>query len=133
MPASKETVRVEGLGHLQRAFKLADSELKVELRTTLRAVAEPVRSDAERLATATIPRIGVPWSRMRVGVTTRAAYVAPRQRGKLSRANRRLRRPNLADLLLGRAMEPALAENHGRVIAGVERMLDEVGRKWETV
>lgn len=124
-------VRVRGLRDLQRAFALADAKLTRELRKKLREVAEPIRSDAERLARERITRIGIPWSQMRVGVTRTLVYVAPRERGKLSRANRQLRRPNLFDLLFGRAMEPALERNEGRVAEGVDQVLSTVGRAWE--
>lgn len=128
MPAA-EGVRLEGLRELTRAFKKADRTLAAELRVGLHAAAEPVRADAERLAVEAIPRIGVPWSRMRVGVTTREVYVAPRQRG--SRIPHR-RRPNLAALLLGRSMVPALNDNRQAVIRGVDAVLGSVGRAWES-
>lgn len=128
MPAVAGTLAVAGLAELQRAFKAAENQLDTEFATGAKQVAEPVRVDAERLAVAGIPRIGVPWSRMRVGVTTRSVYVAPEKRG--SRIPQR-RRPNLADLLLGRAMEPALQQNEGQVLAGFERILDNVGKAWE--
>ena len=130
MPAVGETVRVQGLRELQRAFKLADVTLERELRTSLRQVAEPVRADAESLATATIPRVGMPWSRMRVGVTQSSVYVAPRQRGVRGGPRRR---PNFAGLLLERAMMPALARNESRVVAELEQVLGKVGRAWERV
>lgn len=125
-----ETISVEGLTALQRAFKAADVSVQRELRKSLRVAAEPVRADAEVLAVASIRRIGVPWSRMRVGLTNREVYLAPRERGQKGR-DQRLRRPNLRDLLLGRAMEPALEQNRGAVIAGVEHTLATVGRVWE--
>jgi hypothetical protein len=127
MPAER-AVRVQGLRELSRAFAVADKTLSRELRDKLREAAEPVRSDAEALAVARIPRIGVPWSRMRVGVTRSAVYVAPRQRG--ARGSRR-RRPNLADLLMERSMQPALDANVPRVKESVEDVLDTVGRVWE--
>ena len=130
MPASASTVRVEGLRDLQRAFKLADRAQEKDLKVTLRRVAEPVRSEAELLAASGIPRIGVPWSRMRVGVTQTSVYVAPRQRGDRARGSRR-RRPNLAGLLLSRAMLPALAHNQQRVVREVDAMLGRVGSVWE--
>jgi hypothetical protein len=127
MPAASErTVRVEGLRDLQRAFALADRELSRRLRSSLREAAEPVRADAERLATSEISRIGVPWSRMRVGVTQKSVYVAPRQRGA-----RRNRRPNLAGLLLERSMLPALDANQPQVVRTVEKVLDQVANLWE--
>ena len=126
MPAA-DTVRVEGLRDLNRAFSRADRKLQTELRTTLREVAEPVRADAERLAKSGIPRIGVPWSQMRVGVTAHSVYIAPKRRGGKGAR----RRPNLAGLLLGRSMLPAIDKNRPQVVRGIERMLDEVGRTWE--
>lgn len=128
MPAAGETVQVQGLRELNRAFALASRELVTEMNDTLRKVAEPVRSDAEALSTAAIPRIGMQWSRMRVGVTRTSVYVAPRKRG--SRDARR-KRPNLAGLLLDRAMLPALNRNEHRVTVGVEQLLHKIGRDWE--
>ena len=128
MPAVGETLRVEGLAELQRAFAVADKSLSRELRSSLREVAEPVRADAESLAVASIPRIGVPWSRMRVGVTRRTVYVAPKERG--TRFAPRKRR-NLAGLLMGRSMLPALRRNEPQIERRMEEMLDTVGREWE--
>lgn len=125
-----DAVIVEGLTQLQRAFKAADVSVQRELRKALRLAAEPVRADAERLAVAGIPRIGTPWSRMRIGVTNKEVYLAPRERGQKGR-DQRLRRPNLRGLLLGRSMEPALAQNHQAVIAGVDAALATVAKVWE--
>lgn len=125
-----DAVRVEGLAGLQRAFKAADVLEQRELRKTLRTVAEPVRVQAEQLAVEHIPRIGVPWSRMRIGVTNTSVYLAPRQRGQKGR-DQRLRRPNLRQLLLGRSMDPAFDQNRPRIIAGVTNMLNTVGKQWE--
>jgi hypothetical protein len=59
--------------------------------------------------------------------------LAPRQRGQKGR-DQRLRRPNLAELLLQRSMEPALAQNTAAVMAGVDVALATlVGRVWEEV
>ena len=127
MPASN-AVRVEGLRELQRAFKRADRTLALELRHALRDAAEPVRATAEQLAVSAIPKVTLPWSRMRVGVTQSLVYVAPRQRGAKSPARRR---PNFAVLLLGRAMEPALAENREEVVQRIDEMLAVVGHEWE--
>ena len=129
MPATADTLQVEGLRDLSRAFKLADAQLNRELRTRLRDAAEPVRSTAERMAAAGIPRVGIAWSRMRVGVTTHSVYVAPRQRG--GRDIRR--RPNFAGLLLDRAMLPALEQNAPKVIRDMDDLLGDVGRTWERV
>lgn len=127
MPAlDQRTVRVEGLRELSRAFALADKEERKRFRATLREIAEPVRADAESLAISRIPNVGVPWSRMRVGVTRTSVYVAPRQRG-----SRRRKRPNLAGLLMDRAMSPALDAHQGEIAGAVDDMLGDVARLWE--
>ena len=129
MPAP--AVEVKGLRDLQRAFALVGPLAKKELRAALKEVGEPIARDAEALAVANISRIGKKWQQMRVGVTQTAVYVAPKQRGSRSRQNRALRRPNLFDLLMGRAMEPALDQNIAGVDAAVGRALDRVGSAWE--
>jgi len=131
VPAVGQTVRAEGFRELQRAFKLAGGELQTKLRGRLREIAEPVRDTAETLAVQEITRIGVPWSRMRVGFTTTSVYVAPRERGRLSRRNPNLKRPNLAGLLLHDALEPSLERNQPQVIRGLEDLLGEIGSDWE--
>jgi hypothetical protein len=124
MPA----IQLEGFNGLSRAFKVAGKESSRELRVTLREVAEPVKVSAQTFAEGRIPRIGLPWSRMRIGVTTHSVYIAPKQRGKRLALQRR---PNLALLLLNRAMLPGLEVNQAQVVAGVNEMLEHVGRAWE--
>ena len=129
MPAlGGRAVVVDGLADLQRAFAVADKETSREFRDALKDAAEPVREDAERFARGRISHIGSSWSRMRIGVTRRAVYVAPRNKGTRDRA---MRRKNLADLLLSKAMEPALEQNIRHVENEVEQALTKVGRKWE--
>jgi hypothetical protein len=113
---------VSGLSDLQAAFKDADKQLRLGIRGELRQIAEPVAREAEQLALSSIRRMprSPNWSRMRVGVTRNLVYVAPRQKGTRGRGPRR--RPNLADLLMGRAMEPALERN----TAGIERHFDQL-------
>lgn len=65
---------------------------------------------------------------MRVGITQRSVYVAPRKRG--ARAGAR-KRPNLAGLLMDRAMAPALAARQAEAVRRLERVLETVGRDWE--
>ncbi len=60
---------------------------------------------------------------MRTGITQKLVYVAPRRRGlKQGRG----KRPNLAPLMMGRAMEPALEKNRPEVEREIERLLDTV-------
>jgi hypothetical protein len=129
-------VHVRGLRELQRAFALADKKLARELRLALQEAADPVRYDAAQLAGKRIrnilsPTAEVNWAAMRVGVTRSLVYVAPQERGRRSRANPKIRRPNLATLLMGRAMEPALVRNVATVERAVSRVLDTVGQAWE--
>lgn len=124
-----KTVRLKGYTELQRAFARADPLLKKELNATLRETAAPVRSDAESNARARIRRVGVKWSRMRVGVTRRAVYVAPRARG--IRGDDKRKRRKFGDLLMDRAMLPALDAHAGNTEASLERMLDDLATDWE--
>jgi hypothetical protein len=123
-----DAIIVEGYRELVKAFGAAEREVNREFRATLRKAAEPVRADAESMAVERIEKVGLPWSRMKVGVTTRMVYVAPRQRGTRTRARKR---PNLAGLLLERAMMPALERNRGQVVDSVESMLGGVERVWD--
>ena len=127
MPAA---VHVKGLRDLSAAFAAAGKQTKRELNDELRNIAEPIRSDAERLAESTISSIGPKWSKMRVGVTRRLVYVAPKQRGLRTRGASGAR-PNLAGLLARRVMEPALDLNAPDLERATERMLARVGRDWE--
>lgn len=130
--ADERLLRVEGLADLQRAFRVADRRIANDFRKELREAAEPVRAAAEQLAVQEITRVGPNWSRMRVGVTRTSVYVAPRERGAQGRGNRRLRRPRFKDLMLDRAMEPALDRNIGRVEDNIEDLLARMARDWET-
>lgn len=130
-------VRIEGLRELERAFKLYGRGMEKGIREALEAAAQPVRSDAQTLALAEIPRISlpsttVPWHRMRVGVTRRTAYVAPEMRGDKSRRGAR-RRPKFGTKLLEEAMEPALARNISRVEDEFVDALNDLARMWSRV
>jgi hypothetical protein len=118
-------VRLEGFRETSRAFGRMGGEIKREWQQELRAVGEPVRATAQSLAYSEIPRIGRRWGEMRTGVTQRAVYVAPKARGR----NPALKRPNLAPLLMRRAMEPALNRHEQQTVRRVERLLDRVGRE----
>jgi hypothetical protein len=127
MPAS-DAIRVKGLRDLQRAFALADKELKQDMNAQLKRAAEPVRADAQTLARPTMKRaVNVDWAQMRVGVTTTLVYVAPARR-----STRRVprKRPNLAPRLMDKAMTPALHQNADRVRDDVGGLLDRIGRDW---
>ncbi len=131
-----QAVHVKGLRELERAFKLADKAEAKMLRTTLKEAGEPVKRAAEGKALSRIRNIKgagtkVDWSAMRVGSRRSAVYVAPKQKGRAGRTNRGVRRENLKDLLLDRAMIPALDERREEVVRNLEHMLDTVGSRWE--
>jgi hypothetical protein len=125
-------VAVHNLAQLNRTFNKAPKDIKRAYRAELRTVAEPVRSTWETLAVSSIRRIGPKWSRARIGPTVNLVYVAPRLRGIKGRGRHPRRRPNLADLLMARAAEPALAQNQHRIEADFERMLDRLVNRWDS-
>ena len=119
-------VIVQGLGDVNAAFAKTDRDLRLGWRKGMRQVAEPVRQDAQASALSDIRRMpGSPkWARMRTGVTRTMVYVAPRQKGVRGRTP--ARRPNLADLLMDRAMQPALERHKHEITARFEQLLDQV-------
>lgn len=120
-------VRVSGLRELERAFARFGAAEKKTLTVSLAAAAEPVRARAEELAGTGIRNIGPRWQQMRVGVTTKLVYVAPkRRRGR----NPNLARPNLAGLLMDRAMSPALEEKQIEVVGLLDAAFAGLGDEW---
>lgn len=123
-------VAVTGLRDLNAALAKADRATRLGVRAELRQVGEPVRSDAQQLAGTAIPRMAhsPAWAGMRVGVTRSLVYVAPRKRGTRGRTPRS--RPNLAQLLMARAMEPALRRHEGQTVERFDDMLDRVADRF---
>ena len=119
-------IEVKGFREMRRNLRNADKDLDKGLRKSLRAAAEPVRRDAEALTDRQITNIGPVWGRMRIGVTQQEVYVAPRQRGRRGK----LRRPNLAGLLMDRAMQPALDRHESDIEKEIGDMLDGLVRRW---
>jgi hypothetical protein len=119
MPVSG--VKVEGLRELQRGFRSVSSDVAKQLTRELRGIGEAVRVLAEEKASSDISRIGPSWGRMRVGVTASYVYIAPK-----SRRHGGSPRPNLAGLLMSRAMIPAADESRETTVIAVEGMLDRI-------
>ncbi len=120
MPAAF-TLAVRNLAEFNRTLKLADKQTRLGIRKVERQVAEPVKRDAEELAVREISHIGTEWSRMRIGLTQKLVYVAPKQRRK-----RGSPRPNLAGLLLKKSMIPAAKKNRELVERNFEDMLEHM-------
>ncbi len=114
-----EAIKGHGLKDLHRALKHADKETRDRVRGVERKVAEPVRVEAQELAAREISRIGREWSTMRTGVTTKVVYIAPKRKRKQGS-----RRPNLAALLMDKAMEPALEQHRDRLFHDLEDAMD---------
>lgn len=123
MPAGVlgSTVRVKGLRETISAFDKMQGRAGNIIRAELAIVGEPVRSAAAALAVENIRNIGDDWSQMRLGIVTRAVYIAPKQRRR-----RGSPRPNLAVLLLERAMFPAVEQHEPEVIAALETAIDRL-------
>lgn len=128
---AEPTVHVEGLKELERAFKLADKEEAKLLRSELKLAAEPVKLAAQGKALSRIGHMTLPWAQMRIGQSRSVVYMVPKQKGRRSKANSRLRRPNLKRLLMDLAMAPALQEQASNVEARVEHVLETVAKQWE--
>jgi hypothetical protein len=127
---TKNTIQVQGLTDLNRAFSRIDKTLKKSLTNTLKEAAEPVRQRADQLGPQRIHNLhpGDRWSINRVGVTQRAVYVAPtkssrgRDQGK--------KRPNFRTLMLDRVYEPALEQKKDEVLERFDGLLDDITNAW---
>lgn len=138
MATTKGAVAVHGLADLHRAFAKADKDRRKALRDVERDVAEPVRSTAEGMAITRIRGIArtanPKWHGMRIGITRSLVYVAPKQRGRLTRKDpaRYRRGTRFADLLMDLAMDPALEQHRGsfefRMARAFDQLADEFNR-----
>lgn len=115
-------VRVDGLRELQASFALISDGLKADLTEQLARASAPAQMESEHLAISNIRNMTLPWSSMRLGVTTNAVYIAPgmRRRGGSPR-------PNLAGLLLKRAMLPGVEHAIPAVRERLDAWLDALG------
>lgn len=118
-------IRVTGLRELSRDFRKISKDLSKELTKELKNAAEPVRTGAEQLALSRIRNMSSSpqWAVMRIGVSRAqgAVYMVPDQRG-----GRGSGRTNLKNLLLERAMDPALEENADKVKDNINDVLGSV-------
>jgi len=121
-------VVVSGFRELSRAFGKVNKQFPKDLNAKLKEAAEPVRADASRLAGQAIRNLGEgdPWTGMKTGGGTTVVYVAPKKR----RSKGSRRRSNFGDLLMDRAMSPALVRNTDEVIRKADSALEEMQRDW---
>lgn len=122
------TVRVRGLKEMTRAFKRISKELDSMLVLELKDAGEDVRKDAEDLALGKITNMprSPRWAGMKITVNRAQGLVSmvPAARSARRKGGSR---PNLANLLLDRAMDPAKEKNAAAVVGKVEDLIDRLG------
>jgi hypothetical protein len=108
-------IQVEGLRELDRALRELEPAVQKELRLALRAASEPVRARAAALGLAGISgmrrAVNSTWWEMRLGGSA-FIYLAPASRNKGGSP-----RPNLAGILMQKAMRPGLEQGEPAVVA----------------
>jgi hypothetical protein len=104
---------------MQRALSLLEPAILKQLNADLKKAGEPVAVSAETFALEGIRNMkkSPKWANFRVGSYVGVIYIAPKQKGTKIRAKRR---PNLAGLLMERAMEPALSVNESLVAGAAD-------------
>lgn len=113
-----ETIHVQGLRELQRAFRAAGGDLPRELRRELVRVGKPAESDARsRLSQYSTRSAGGIRARVRGGST----LVLEQRRGRVTG-----KRPDWGARQMRRALLPARAAHTQELIAGLEEMLDRL-------
>lgn len=129
-------IEIEGFPELAKALARTGPDVRRALNDGLKGLAEPIARDAETFANQNISglarRGASNWGAMRVGIARgfSLVYVAPRERGRTGRGDDPLRRPRFADLLITEAMDPAVEANEAGVIAGAEKIVDDVTSGW---
>lgn len=126
-----ETVfRVANVDEIRRAFRRTRDAVSRGAEAELISFARPVANDAAVRATGEITGIrrekqAPTWAAMRVGTLVDAVYIAPVRRGRRSRRNDAVRRPNLKQKLLNEAMVPAAVANEPKLRAKFQKLLDQ--------
>lgn len=121
----KFSVVTHGFGELESA--LEDVKVKVDpaVGKALRAAAKPVQQTAQQMAVDNIRNIGVPWDQMKIGRKRLGVYVAEKQKKHGGAGGR----PNLSQLLMSRALVPALNAHRAEVTASVRAVIDMLCRR----
>lgn len=127
----QQLVTVKGFRELQRLYALADKESKKEMKTLERELAKPVQVDAEATAGTRITRIRPDWAEMRIGITQKLIYVAPKKRGVKPGSPRSRRK--FATLMNARVMEPVAERWRPQLVQRTERLFNSIARRWGSV
>ena len=127
-----DAVIVVNLGEINQQLARSGPLVYKAAKAGLREAAEPVRQDAGRLSQLEISGMRrakkhpPPWSIQKTGQTIHEVYIVPRQKGTRGDPRNPRSRPNFAEIMLGKAYEPALARNQSRVQVIVDNWLDKV-------
>ena len=130
---AQQTLAVKGFRDLNRAFARAPKTLKKEWTAGQRRIAEPTRQLAAIKALTEIRRMprSPQWAEMRVGAPRPWCTSHPRNGAAGQGRCRRSAVRELADLLMDRAMQPALEANAMQIFREFDGFLAAVGRDWE--
>jgi hypothetical protein len=112
---------------LTRDFKNISKDLSKDLVNELKDAAAPVKGAAESKAMTRITNMTPRWSGMRIGVSKARGLVFMVPSARRSGGSPR---SNLAGLLFGEAMDPAVQENQDRVIESIDDFLDRLSRDY---
>ena len=125
--AGTSTVHVKGLKELTRDFKKISKDLDKLVTNELQEAAKPVQEKADELALSRIRNMTSRWARMRIGVSRAqgVVFMVPASKG------RSRKRPNLAPMLMDRAMWPAAEEEREEVVEALGEMIDRLGSKYD--
>jgi hypothetical protein len=129
-------VIVSGFGQLERDLKATNPALLKAMRVGLMEAVQPIKRDADRLALTDISGMKraknkpPPWSIQKIGQTAREVYMVPTEKGARARRDSKLRRPNFANLMLGRSYDPALEQNRVQVVNTVDHVIGTVTREF---
>jgi hypothetical protein len=122
------TFRVDGLRELLRVTDQLPKEVKRDVRNELRRVAEPVRDSATQLF---LSNVSSDARKTRYGISVRkVGTITVEQRRKGTSGRKSAKRPKFTDLVMERSLAPALERNEGEIVAGFNRVLDHLERKW---
>ncbi len=117
-------IEIEGYTEIDKAFRELEFGMQKVFREGLKEASEPAALRAEQLAMSEISGMRrwktVNWTLMRLGATQDAVYMAPKQRRKVGAP-----RPNLASLLMGKAMRPGFEETMPEIEMRVDRVLSQ--------
>ena len=126
--AGPTTFRVTGLRELLRVTDQLPKDVKRGVRAELRKVAEPVRDDATALF---LSRVSPSPGKTRYGISVRkTGTITVEQRKKGTSGRKSAKRPKFTDLVMERSLAPALEQNEGEIVAGFNRVLDSLERRW---